>query len=423
MTPPGAAARGPAAVPVTAARGPAPRTATQGAHARRSERMLLHAAALFRVGGLIQIGSALSTVSGHLHQPWRLLGLALIVFVESIAVVWVWLRQRRLDTRWLTADTGFCALALVAGAAVVPAAASHSWAFFMFPFSLLVCIGVGAGYRRLWQALAGAAVLASGYLVAAFAVLDEPAWNAGPNAVSYVGNAFVTWLIARELLRSGRVADIREAEVLARAAELAREREAARYTRVLHDRVLQTLEMLARGTGLADPDVRAQVMGEAAWLREVVAGGPPEGADDVLSGLRAVVEDQARRGIHAQLNAAALYPAWRRQSVPPHVGEAVCGAVREALTNVGKHAGVDEAVVRAVLDRDTTVLRVSIVDHGKGFDPEVAATGPGTGLAQSIRARIAQVGGTTAVHSVLGCGTEVEIAVPLTATGPLPVPM
>jgi signal transduction histidine kinase len=351
------------------------------------------------------------------------LGLALVVFVESIAVVWLWLRRDRLDTRWLTADTVFCAAAVVAGAKVVPASASHSWAFFMYPFSLLVCVGIGAGYRRLWQAFAGAATPAAGYLVAAFAVLGDPGWNAGPNALSYLGNALVTWLIARETRRSGRVADSREAEVLARAAELAREREAARYTRVLHDRVLQTLEMLARGAWLTDLAVRAQVMGEAAWLREVVAGGPPEGADDILSGLRAVVQDQARRGVHAQLNAAALHPPPRRRSVPPHVTEAICGAVREALTNVGKHAGVDEAVVRAVLDRDATVLRVSVVDQGKGFEPRVAAAGPGTGLAQSIRARIAQVGGSTAVHSTPGGGTEVEMSVPLTARQPDPAAM
>jgi signal transduction histidine kinase len=72
-------------------------------------------------------------------------------------------------------------------------------------------------------------------------------------------------------------------------------------------------------------------------------------------------------------------------------------------------------VVRAVLDRKGSALMVSIVDQGKGFDPKAAANGPGTGLAKSVRDRLTQVGGTTQVTSAPGCGTEVELSVPLSA--------
>jgi signal transduction histidine kinase len=281
----------------------------------------------------------------------------------------------------------------------------------MYPFTLIACVGVGVGYRRLWQVLAGAAGLASAYLVAALALLGEPGWNAGPNALSYAANCVVTWLVARELRRSGRVADARAADALARAAELAREREAARYTRMLHDRVLQTMEMLANGGWLTDRDIRTLVMEEAAWLRGIVAGDPPDRSDDLLTGLRAMVRDQARRGIHVELNDSALRAAKQRELVPAPVAEAVCSAVREAVTNVGKHAGVDEAVVRAVLDPHPLALRVTIVDHGRGFDPRQVAAG--TGLARSVHGRMAQVGGTVRVDSAPGCGTEVELSVPL----------
>jgi signal transduction histidine kinase len=281
----------------------------------------------------------------------------------------------------------------------------------MYPFTLIICVGIGAGYGKLWQVVAGAGGLAAAYLVAALAFLGEPTWNAGPNALSYLANCVVTWLVARELRRSGRVADAREAEALAQAAELAREREAARYARMLHDRVLQTMEMLATGDRLADRDVRSLVMEEAAWLRGVVAGDPPDRPDDLLTGLRAVVRDQARRGVHVELNGSALQAAQRRELVPAPVAEAVCGAVREAVTNVGKHAGVDEAVVRAVLDPRGTVLRVTVVDHGRGFDPGRVAGG--TGLARSVHGRMAQVGGVARVDSAPGGGTEVELSVPL----------
>ena len=380
-------------------------------HHDRANAMLARAAALFRIGGLVQIAGALSTVSGRYGHLLPALGLALVVVGESVATVWLWLRSRRLGPRWLTVDTAFCAVALLVDARTVPPDAVHTWAFYMYPFTLIVCVGIGAGYPKLWQVLAGAGGLAAAYLVAALAFLGEPTWNAGPNALSYLANSVVTWLVARELRRSGRVADAREADALARAAELAREREAARYTRILQDRVLQTMEMLATGDWLADRDVRSLVMEEAAWLRGVVAGDPPDGSDDLLTGLRAVVRDQARRGVHVELNGSALVQ--RRELVPAPVAEAVCGAVREAVTNVGKHAGVDEAVVRAVLDPHAMVLRVTVVDHGRGFDPERVAAG--TGLARSVRGRMAAVGGTARVDSAPGCGTEVELSVPLSA--------
>jgi len=124
-----------------------------------------------------------------------------------------------------------------------------------------------------------------------------------------------------------------------------------------------------------------------------------------------VVRDQARRGIHAELNDGALHAAQRCGPVPLPLAEAVRGAVREAVTNVGKHAGVDEAVVRAMLDPDSVALRVSIVDHSSGFDPQRVP--PGTGLARSVGGRTAQVGGTARVDSAPRCGTEVELSVPL----------
>jgi signal transduction histidine kinase len=389
---------------------------TRSPHHDRAIGMLARAAALFRIGGLVQIATALSTVWSQYRHPLAALCLALAVGSESTVVVWWWLRRRRVEPRWLAADITFCAAALLADAWLVLATAVHSWAFFMYPFTLIVCVGIGAGYQRLWQVLAGATGLASAYLVAALVIFAEPAWNAGPDALSYAANSVVTWLVARELRRSGRVADAHEADALARAAELAREREAARYTRLLHDRVLQTMEMLAKGDWLADRDIRSLVMEEAAWLRDVVTGdgtgdAAGDGAGDLLTGLRAVVRDQARRGIHVELNDSALRDATRRGLVPPPVAEAVCGAVREAVTNVHKHSGVDEAVVRAVLDPYGTALRVSIVDHGKGFDPQRVAQG--TGLAHSVRGRMAQVGGTARVDSAPGCGTEVQLSVPL----------
>jgi signal transduction histidine kinase len=59
------------------------------------------------------------------------------------------------------------------------------------------------------------------------------------------------------------------------------------------------------------------------------------------------------------------------------------------------------------------VLTLSVVDQGRGFDPSVEHRG--IGLAESIRGRIAEIGGTVLIDSSPGAGTYIEITVPLPA--------
>jgi signal transduction histidine kinase len=50
-------------------------------------------------------------------------------------------------------------------------------------------------------------------------------------------------------------------------------------------------------------------------------------------------------------------------------------------------------------------------DRGQGFDPSAVAADR-QGIAESIRARMARHGGTAAVRSAPGAGTEVELTMP-----------
>lgn len=85
---------------------------------------------------------------------------------------------------------------------------------------------------------------------------------------------------------------------------------------------------------------------------------------------------------------------------------------REALGNVVKHAHASRVdVVVEVLPPDRLALR--IVDDGVGFDPEREFQSPaGLGLAM-ITERAESIGGSAAVQSAPGRGTEVTITVPL----------
>jgi signal transduction histidine kinase/ABC-type amino acid transport substrate-binding protein len=92
-------------------------------------------------------------------------------------------------------------------------------------------------------------------------------------------------------------------------------------------------------------------------------------------------------------------------------------ALRELLMNVVKHAGTDRAKVVSSFS-DKRFLRLSVIDHGKGFDAgEISFTGwneTSFGLF-SLKERLKSLGGHTDIRSIQGRGTRVTLVVPVEA--------
>ncbi|MEV4971218.1 sensor histidine kinase [Streptomyces scopuliridis] len=377
----------------------------------RSERVVLRAYVLFRLGGLLQVVIGAVTTFPH-YQP-LVAGVALcaVVFGESFALIAVGLRLRRVPPRALVAaDAAVMAGVLVVGGGLTDRAHGHTWAYFVYPFSLLASVGFGLVFTRLVSVVALAALPAAAYAVTAVTRLGEPVWNAVPNSVPYLANAAVAWAVAGALRRTGRELDIATDTAMVKEAELAAERERVRHARLLHDRVLQTLETLAREPWITDPGLNAHVRAEAVWLRGFVRGERTvTGNGDLASGLAGLAEDMARIGQTVEVHTAQLRSASERAArVPEEVADALVEATREALTNVVKHAGTARAVVRAELAGGAVM--VSVLDNGTGFDPTTLP--PGSGLDGSIRDRVAGVGGRVTIDSTPGAGTYVEMRVP-----------
>ena len=82
--------------------------------------------------------------------------------------------------------------------------------------------------------------------------------------------------------------------------------------------------------------------------------------------------------------------------------------LQEALSNVAKHAGVQEAWVR--LRRSGSALELDVEDHGKGMDPPSGRRGLGL---VTMRERAALVGGTIECVQPRGGGTLVRLRVPV----------
>jgi len=84
---------------------------------------------------------------------------------------------------------------------------------------------------------------------------------------------------------------------------------------------------------------------------------------------------------------------------------------KEAFHNVAKHARADRVWIRISVESD--VFRLSIEDHGAGFDSH--ASSEGDGLA-NMKRRAEQTGVRLQIESSLGCGTCVTLELPLVST-------
>jgi signal transduction histidine kinase len=190
---------------------------------------------------------------------------------------------------------------------------------------------------------------------------------------------------------------------------LARDQERLRHARMLHDRVLQTMETLALGQWIADAALKARVAEEAAWLRGLVEGTDEATGGDLLGQLSELSARAARDGLHVELNYATLRRSAVLGALDPQQSAALAGAVGEALTNVAKHAATTSAVLR--LTATPSALIVTVLDRGCGFD--LATQPEGMGLKESIRGRITESGGTVRIDTAPGAGTYLEITMPI----------
>jgi PAS domain S-box-containing protein len=95
----------------------------------------------------------------------------------------------------------------------------------------------------------------------------------------------------------------------------------------------------------------------------------------------------------------------------PEIEAAAYRIVQESLTNVARHAGVDEVTVRLWADR--SILGVQIQDRGPGFDVDsILALSVSSGLA-GMYERVELLEGALAIESALGSGTTITAEFPL----------
>jgi signal transduction histidine kinase len=203
-----------------------------------------------------------------------------------------------------------------------------------------------------------------------------------------------------------------------------------RISRDLHDSAIQAI--YAQTLALDDvPDLIADDPSEAA--RRV---------DDAIDALNAVIGDirnfifglrpvlaeagtlrdglehlatELHRSAAVSVDVTSHVATEELERLPIEVVAELLAVAREALSNIARHAAASHAAVE--LDATDGALRLTFVDDGRGFDPDVASERGHHGMG-NMRARTQALGGTFSVASRGGAGTRIIITVPRRAAAP-----
>ncbi|PJK08301.1 two-component sensor histidine kinase [Lysobacteraceae bacterium NML95-0200] len=187
--------------------------------------------------------------------------------------------------------------------------------------------------------------------------------------------------------------------------------ERERIGRDLHDSLGQTLSTVVLKAELAQRLADKDSQAAAGQMQQVAAI-----ARDALTQMREAVSGIRSAMLAAELASAKILlemEGIQMQSeidtlpLSPEYETALALALREAVTNVQRHARASNVMVRLEHDESNRQVVMSITDDGRG-----GATPRGTGLA-GMAERIQALGGQLQIESAKGRGTRLTLKLPM----------
>ncbi|HEY9473685.1 MAG TPA: PspC domain-containing protein [Mycobacteriales bacterium] len=186
--------------------------------------------------------------------------------------------------------------------------------------------------------------------------------------------------------------------------ERIRSQERADLAAHLHDSVLHTLALIQRHSD-SPREVSRLARGQErelrSWLYRTAPAGTTARLSAALEAVTAEVEDAYAVAVEAVVVGDA--------EMDERLG-ALVQATREALVNAARHAGVAEVSLYAEVEPGR--VSVYVRDRGVGFDRDAVPVDR-HGIDGSIIGRMRRHGGSAAVRSGPGAGTEVELSMEL----------
>jgi two-component system sensor histidine kinase DesK len=273
-----------------------------------------------------------------------------------------------------------------------------------FIFAAAMCGNIPST-RQAYLVLAGVLLLA---LLASLRLTYQPIFFLFPALV--VGTPLGLGSIMDARLRHTRVQLLRKQEEVEHMATIA-ERE--RISRDLHDLLGHTLSMITLKAELAgklferDPaacrqeirDIEASARHALSEVRTAVSGYRASGLAEALATARTSLA-AANVGFDEQVQVFAL---------PPAAEHVLALALREAVTNIVRHAGATHCAFTLKLEDGMIVFR--LIDDGAAL-AGAKSVEQGNGLT-GMRERVAALGGTLALR--VERGLALELTLPLGA--------
>ena len=259
-----------------------------------------------------------------------------------------------------------------------------------------------------WRGGLGAAILISAVDIAVRGEFTQV--NYSNVFLLLIGGPIVGYL--SESLKSMAV----QRDAAQREAAVADER--ARLARAVHDGVLQVLAMMQRRG--AESGGEMAELGKLAGSQEIALRALIRQQDSLSDTTVGVMDLSSALETLESLPSPRVHVSGPGQTVevPASVGEELMAVARACLSNVAEHVGA-AAEAWVLLEAFESHVVLSVRDVGPGIPDgrlEEAAAGGRLGVAESIRGRVDQLGGTSLLTTGEG-GTEWEFEVPRTSVG------
>ncbi|WP_192806958.1 sensor histidine kinase [Streptomyces arboris] len=363
--------------------------------------MLIRALTCLRVVQFALWGWVPFIGEGAGRYPPQVLGCYVLALLFSGVMFARALRSGVLPVRWVAADVALAAVYAVVVSRSYPPIEAASISNWVIPPLCGVTV-TAAIYAGRYRVPAVIVVIAAWVAGAWPAIGTDSRLELLSNTAMMTLFALVAGITGKWLLGAAKSADeATERAVAAENAE-ARMQEAIRQKRLLHDHALATLLAIAQGTRTMGRDqIERLARKELEFLRTMADVKSNGSLIQLGESLAVMIRDHTAQVVLANVESVIAVP----EDIPADVVAKMTSATCEALNNVVVHAETDWVRVTASSTPQGGV-RITVVDRGRGFDPE---TVPRRGLDTSIAAPLREIDGEATIRSAPGNGTTVEL--------------
>ena len=240
----------------------------------------------------------------------------------------------------------------------------------------------------------------------------------GSNCLMGVGIDFSERVKAQEKIKE----TTEQLRLLTAHLQSVREEERKRIGREIHDELGQQLTAIKMDIAWIDKKTPEDAVLLKTKLKNVITllDGSNQSIRRILSELRPGVLDNhglldaltwlsrqvtSTTGIPVQFNGNEV-----KINLPEAIATCIFRVYQEALTNIVRYAGASKVLTS--LSVDDNIIKVTIEDDGKGFDPDSIRVNKSFGIL-GMKERVISLGGNFELISSPGRGTKIFICLPL----------